>query len=314
MIVTITLNPAVDTSTSVDRFVPEQKLRCEAPRHDAGGGGINVSKAIHRLGGESVALFTSGGYTGLLLEELLTKEQLRYQVIKVESPSRENFIVTETQTNSQYRFGMPGPMLSASEAEACLEALRQCRDVKYVVGSGSLPGGIASDFYAKMASEVKKLGARFILDTSGEPLREAANEGVFLLKPNVGELAKLVGVDKLELSEVDDAALDIINRGNCDVVVVSLGPQGAMLITKEGYEHIPAPPVKKLSTVGAGDSMVGGMVYALWKGKSYAEMVRQGVACGSAATMNPGTELFKKEDVKRLLSWINRSSKSTHSA
>lgn len=310
MIVTLTLNPAVDTSTSVDRFVPEHKLRCDAPRHDAGGGGINVSKAIHRLGGDSLALFTSGGATGLLLQQLVEKEAIRYQIIGTEAWTRENFIVTETQTNHQYRFGMPGPVLTVAETEACLAALRTLRNVDYVVASGSLPGGVAPDFYAIIAREVKELGARFILDTSGEPLREAANEGVFLLKPNVGELAKMVGVDKLELTDVDDAALDIINRGNCEVVVVSLGPQGAMLITKDGYEHIPAPPVKKLSTVGAGDSMVGGMVYALSKGKSYADMVRKGVACGSAATMNPGTELFKKEDVKRLLAWINRSNKS----
>ena len=313
MIVTITLNPAVDTSTSVDRFVPEHKLRCEAPRYDAGGGGINVSKAIRRLGGESVALFTSGGPTGTLLQNLVEKEQVTYQVIDTNAWTRENFIVTETSTNSQYRFGMPGPVLMPAEAEACLNALRSLKDASYVVASGSLPGGLATDFYAIIASEVKKLGARFILDTSGEPLREAANEGVFLLKPNVSELAKLVGVDKLELNDVDDAALDIINRGDCEVVVVSLGPQGAMLITNDSYKHIPAPPVKKLSTVGAGDSMVGGMVYALSQGKSYADMVRKGVACGSAATMNPGTELFKKDDVKRLLGWINRSSKSAHS-
>lgn len=306
MIVTLTLNPAVDTSTTVEQFVPEQKLRCAAPRHDAGGGGINVSKAIRRLGGESLALFTSGRTQGLLLQELVEKEGITHQIIGIEGSTRENFIVTETSTNNQYRFGMPGPALTSAEADVCLAALRTLNGATYVVASGSMPEGLPVDFYAVIAREVKKLGARFILDTSGEPLRAAANEGVFLLKPNVGELAKMVGTDKLELSDVDDAALDIIHRGNCEVVVVSLGPQGAMLVTKDGYEHIPAPPVKKLSTVGAGDSMVGGMVYALSQGKTYADMVRQGVACGSAATMNPGTELFKKEDAERLLAWINR--------
>ncbi len=307
MIVTLTLNPAVDTSTTVGQFVPEQKLRCATPRHDAGGGGINVSKAIRRLGGESLALFTSGRTQGLLLQELVETEGITHQIIGIEGSTRENFIVTETSTNNQYRFGMPGPVLTSAETEVCLAALRTLNGATYVVASGSLPEGLPAEFYAVIASEVRKLGARFILDTSGEPLRAAANEGVFLLKPNVGELAKMVGTDKLELSDVDDAALDIIHRGNCEVVVVSLGPQGAMLVTKEGYEHIPAPPVKKLSTVGAGDSMVGGMVYALSQGKTYAEMVRQGVACGSAATMNPGTELFKKDDADRLLAWINRS-------
>ena len=120
------------------------------------------------------------------------------------------------------------------------------------------------------------------------------------------ELSALVGVDKLEMNEVDDAAMEIIRQGKCEVVVVSLGPQGALLVTKAGFEHVPAPMVKKLSTVGAGDSMVAGMVWALNEGKSYREMVQVGVACGSAATKNQGTELFHAEDVWRLVKWIQK--------
>jgi len=307
MIVTITLNPAVDESTTVPTLVAEQKMRCAEPRYDAGGGGLNVSKALKKLGGTSLALFSSGGPTGQLFEHLVRQAGIDYRTIPTQGWTRENFIVTETATNAQYRFGLPGPTLSPEEARAWLQALETLpAQPTYLVASGSLSPGLPADFYAQLARIARNLGARFILDTSGEPLRAAANEGVFLLKPNIGELAALTGVEKLETEDVDDAARAIIDRGDCEVVAVSMGPQGAMLVTRDQVEHIPAPPVKKRSTVGAGDSMVAGMTYALSSGQSYRQMIRLGVACGSAATMNPGTELFHKEDVDRLLAWIDR--------
>lgn len=134
----------------------------------------------------------------------------------------------------------------------------------------------------------------------------AAQIGVFLLKPNLNELSKLVGKEKLELNEVDDAAMEVISSGKCKVIVVSLGPSGALFVTKNGYEHVPAPNVKKLTTVGAGDSMVAGMTWMLSQGKTWREMVRFGVACGTAATMNTGTQLFNTENVYQLYDWINK--------
>jgi 6-phosphofructokinase 2 len=198
---------------------------------------------------------------------------------------------------------MPGIELSEQEADQCLAMIEQLRPA-YLVASGSLPPGLPVTYYEKVASFAKKIGARFLLDTSGEALKAAADEGLYLLKPNLSELSALVGVEKLEMQEVDDAALQIIRLGKCQVVVVSMGPQGALLVTKDQTRHIPAPPVKKLSTVGAGDSMVAGMVWGLSKGYSPLEMVQLGVACGSAATLNQGTELFLQEDVTRLLTWI----------
>ncbi|MDJ1482325.1 1-phosphofructokinase family hexose kinase [Cytophagaceae bacterium YF14B1] len=311
-IVTLTLNPAIDKSTSIDRLVPEHKLRCENPKFEAGGGGINVSKAIHKLGGESLAIFPAGGPTGTLLIDLLQEDKITCKAVPTEQWTRENFIVVEHSTNAQYRFGMPGPQLSEIEAQACLEAIKAAHP-DYLVASGSLPPGLPTDFYARVAKLAKEINARLILDTSGEPLKLAANEGVFLLKPNVGELSKMVGVETLETDDVDDAAKEIINRGDCGIVVVSMGPAGALLVTKDGHEHIPAPTVLKKSTVGAGDSMVAGMTWSLANGKTPQEMVRMGVACGSAATMNSGTQLFKMEDVRKLYDWIcTYSTRYTH--
>ncbi len=307
-ITTLTVNPAIDKSTVIDRLIPEQKLRCDPPRFDAGGGGINVSKAIRRLGGKSLAIFTAGGASGQLLADLVKQEQIDAKIIETNEWTRENFVVAETSTNAQYRFGMPGAALTEAETQAVLDALEHS-GANYVVASGSLPPKMDVNFYEKVAAISKKIGARLVLDTSGEPLRAACDEGVFLLKPNIGELEALVGTTNLQMDDVDDAARTLIGDGKCEVVIVSMGPKGAILVTKDLCEHIPAPPVQKRSTVGAGDSMVAGMTWALTQGLSYPEMLRWGVACGSAATMNEGTQLFLRADVDRLLEWFKRFGK-----
>lgn len=309
MIVTITMNPAVDKSTSVEAMLPEKKLRCDTLVSEPGGGGINVSKAIKRFGGKSRAIFPSGGPTGEMLEIFMREEGIDYTAVPIEATTRESFSVTETKSNAQYRFVLPGPELSAREMERCFEILRNLEEKPTVlVASGSLPPGVPEDFYARLARISKELDAKFVVDTSGKPLQLAVDEGAYLLKPNLNELTMLAGKKHLELDEVDDAALEIIHRGKCAVIVVSLGPSGALLVTKDGYEHVPAPTVKKNTTVGAGDSMVAGMVWKLAEGASLKEMVQFGVACGTAATMNSGTQLFNMEDVHRLYDWLVRCS------
>ncbi|WP_205507974.1 1-phosphofructokinase family hexose kinase [Longitalea arenae] len=307
MIVTITMNPAVDKSTVVDKLVPEKKMRCGELIAEAGGGGINISKAIKELGGTSLAVFPSGGMNGKLIENYLTARQINFKSIPVKHETRENIVVRETTTNSQYRFVMPGASLSEEEAESCFELLQQLEPrPSCIVASGSLPPGLPENFFGQLAKVVKKLNARYIIDTSGQPLQLAAKEGAYLLKPNLTELCALVGKEHLEVNEVDDAAMEVIKAGRCEVMVVSMGPSGALMVSRDGCEHVPTPTVKKQSTVGAGDSMVAGMIWMLEQGKSLSEVVRFGVACGTAATMNPGTQLFRKEDVFRLYDWINK--------
>lgn len=302
-IVTLTVNPSVDKSTHFSGLVAEQKIRCKEPQFDAGGGGINVSKAISRLRGSSLAVFTSGGPVGEMLKDLVAKEKVDFQTIETETATRENFIAVDDNTNSQYRFGFTGDVLSDSEVEKLLGTISNMKP-KYLVASGSLNEGLSSDFYQKVAEIAKETNSKLIVDTSGEALKKVLETGVYLIKPNVGELAKLVGVERLETEQVDEAAKEIIAKGGAEIVVVSLGPQGAILVTKDQCEFVPAPNVAKKSTVGAGDSMVGGIVWALSQNKSLKEVIRWGVACGSAATMNEGTQLFKFEDANRLFEWL----------
>jgi 6-phosphofructokinase 2 len=307
MIVTITMNPAVDKSTNIDRLIPEKKLRCTEMVTEAGGGGINVSKAIKKLGGDSIAIFPLGGHNGQILEDNIKALGLNYRAIPVPKETRENIVVTETSTNSQFRFVLPGCELNDDIGNEVLNMLSNLPEPpSIIIASGSLPPGIPDDFYAQVAVVAKKLNARCIIDTSGPPLQLAAKEGVYMLKPNINELTIMVGKEKLELNQVDDAAMEVIQSGKCQLMVVSLGPSGALFVTKNGYEHVPAPTVRKLTTVGAGDSMVAGMAWMLSQKKSAREMVRFGVACGTAATMNTGTQLFDVPDVYNLYEWINK--------
>ncbi len=304
-IVTLTLNPTVDKSTKTEKLVPENKLTCEPPKFEPGGGGVNVSRALKRLGTNSIAVFPSGGLTGQLLQNLLEKENIEVKPVKTKNENRENFIVVDKSSNLQYRFGMPGPEIDPEEQAAFLKLIEELKPDWFIV-SGSLPPGIDATFISTAAALAKKMSAKFIVDTSGEALEVAAKEGVYLLKPNLGELGKLVGIETMDHNMVDTAAKELINKGRCEIVVVSLGAGGAHVVTKDHAEHIPAPVVKKLSTVGAGDSMVAGMVHALVNNFNLVDVARMGVACGTAATMNPGTELFHPDDVEKLYRWLQK--------
>jgi 6-phosphofructokinase 2 len=302
-IVTITLNPAIDKNYTVDRLTPEHKLRCPNPLIDPGGGGINVSKALKALESDSLAIFFAGGMNGDYLQQLLKKQNVNIQPIKIEGETRESVVIVDSSNAREYRIVVDGPDIDPAKLDEIIDQLKKIKP-RYVVASGSIPKGLPEEVFATLARAVKEMGSRFIADTSGKPLQHAVEAGVFLLKPNLKELSNLVGVETLELEDVDDAALELIHKGNAEVVVVSLAAAGAMLVTKDGYQHVAAPTVQRKSTVGAGDSMVAGMVWALTQGRSFIDMARMGVACGTAATMSPGTQLFKKADAERLLKWI----------
>ena len=303
-IITVTFNPAIDKSTSVPVLIPEKKLKCALPVYEPGGGGINVARAIKKLGGEATAIYLAGGCTGKTFTQLLTDESVDSIVTATKESTRENLIVLDTASNLQYRFGMPGQEISEPEWQQCLQSIEQITDVEYIVASGSLSPGIPTDIFARIALIARKKNARLIVDTSGEALKEAVAAGVYLIKPNLGELSMLLGKEELNIELVDDAAKEVIEKGNCEVVVVSMGPAGAMLVTKELALQIMPPAVKRKSTVGAGDSMVAGIVLSLTRNKSLTEAVQYGVACGTAATMNSGTELCRKEDAEHLYKLI----------
>ncbi len=305
-IVTVTFSPCIDKSTSIKKLLPDKKLQCAAPKLEPGGGGINVARAIKKLGGNATAIFPSGGYTGKYFNHLLEQENIHSVIIEVKNETRENIIVLDEAENAQYRFGMPGSHLEDTEWQACLKAVEKMPDILFIVASGSLPPGVPLNIFAQLAKVAKNKNAKFFVDTSGEALREAVNEGVYLVKPNLGELCFLSGKAHLQPHEIEAAAKEIIAAGKCEIVVISMGEEGAMLVTKDIVKIIKPPSVTRKSTVGAGDSMVAGIVYYLSEEKGIVDAVKYGVACGTAATMNAGTELCMLNDVEEIYRTINK--------
>lgn len=295
------MNPAIDKSTATEHVIAERKLYCGPANYEPGGGGVNVSRAIKKLGGESLLVYPAGGMSGKMLNELLEQERVEQLPVSIKGITRENLIVLEEATGRQFRFGMPGPKLERGEWEQCLQELSTVDNASdYLVASGSLPLGVPSDFYARVARIGKEIGAKVIIDASGNALAHALQEGVYLIKPNVREFRSLVGNDIKEESQISEAAQRMVRAGQCEVIIISLGAAGALLVSEDSVEHMVPPTVPIISKVGAGDSMVAGIVLSLSRRKKLREAVLYGIAAGSAAVMTPGTELCRKEDTDRL--------------
>jgi len=300
-IVTFTLNPAVDKSSSVDHVKAEDKLYCEQPVFEPGGGGINVSRAIKKLGGSSLLLYTAGGLTGQKLNKLLAEEELKQEALEIAAETRENLIVAEKKSELQYRFGMPGPEISEQEYEKIFSRLAELKPFPdYLVISGSIPEGVSDEVYAEMAVLAKKRGAKVVVDVSDCPLKSAVREGVFLIKPNLREFQELVGRELKDEDQIKKEALKLIKDKCCQVIVISIGAGGALLVSDQQAEFMRPPTVPIKSKVGAGDSMLAGIVLSLARGENLKKSFLYGIAAGSAAVMTPGTELCRKEDTDRL--------------
>lgn len=294
MILTITLNPCIDKSSAAATLKPQSKLRCSQIINEPGGGGINVSKGLLKLGIPSAALFPAGGHNGNLLQDLLYQENINFKAINTNVETRENWIINTLDNNEQYRFTFPG---NAIEEKCIIELIDTIRSFapSFVVASGSLPPGLPDYFYGLIAKTANAAGAKCVVDTSGAALQALQGKKAYLIKPNIGELCRMLKVDSLSIHEVEAAAQQAIFNGYAEVIVVSMGPLGAWLVTKDENVLVKAPDVHVKTTVGAGDSMVAGIVYMLQKHMPLKEVLEFGVACGSAATMNSGTQLFKTE-------------------
>ncbi len=311
-IITLTFNPCIDVNVEIPALVPENKLRCSAPVLHPGGGGINVARAIKKLGGDATAIYIAAGNNGQELAKMLKEEGVKSICIPTAGNTRENLVVVDQSTGLQYRFILPGPAVAGADLKDLPEIIGLQEGVEFMVVSGSLPPGIPATIFDEMASLAVRKGAKLVVDTSGEGLRRAVSAGVYMIKPSVRELLVLAGKTKdgwykpgdekkLGPEEIGAMAKALVDEGNCRVVVVSMGAAGALLVTDEYTRMVQAPIVHKtISSVGAGDSMVAGIVWSLVRGKTLEEAVGYGCACGAAATLNPGTTLFQPGDVERM--------------
>lgn len=304
-ILTITLNPAVDISTETEQLLPSHKLRCAPSQRFPGGGGINVARVIQRLGGDCVALYLAGGVVGQQLRHLIAVEHLPSLGLAIAGETRESFSVLETSSGREYRFVLPGPQVSESEWQTCLSYLDTLGPApEYVVLSGSLPPGLADDSYARLARSARARGCKVVLDSSGAALTQALEQGVSLVKPSLRELSELNGSALDTQASQCAAARQLIDTGQAELVALSLGEQGAMLVSADGAWRADALQVPVKSTTGAGDSFLAAMVWGLTRKMAPVEAFRYGVAAGSAALLHAGTTLCRTDDVMRLVAQV----------
>lgn len=301
-IVTFTPNPAIDVSTSVERIMPTRKLRCSSVRRDPGGGGINVARVVQRLGGEVTAIYPCGGATGQLLSRLVEREGIASETSEIAEETRQDFSVHEEASGQQFRFVLPGPALAEPEWRACLDTLGALANrADFVVASGSLPPGTPPDFYARACRIVKSRGEKFVLDTSGPALKAALADGVYLIKPNLRELSEAAGERLDDEAAWVRACAGLVKDRRAEIVALTLGHRGALLVDRDRVLRAEPPPITPLSSVGAGDSFLGAMVWGLAAGFDLEHALRLGVAAGSSAVLNPGTELAHPDDTRRLV-------------
>ena len=301
-VLTVTMNPALDLFTSVERVQPTHKLRCAAPVEHPGGGGINVARVLARHGMQVLALHPAGGVTGAQLQALLQAEGVPMQAVAIAGETRESFSVHETATGLDWRFVLPGPTLAPSEWQACLDAAAAVPvQSGLAVASGSLPPGAPDDFYAQLATRLARGGVRLVVDSSGPALARALDAGVYLAKPSLRELAAVTGA-ALDTREQQLAACrGVVAAGRAEVVALSLGAGGALLVTAQHALFAPALPVTVASTIGAGDSFLAGLVLGIARGDTLEGALAQGIAASAAALLTSGTALCRPADVQRLL-------------
>ncbi len=299
-IVTLTINPALDVSTTTETVRPEHKMRCGPSRVDPGGGGVNVSRVIDRLGGHSTAIYAVGGPTGQAYRQLLEAESITAKAIAIVGSTRENVTIDETSTGQQFRFVLQGPELTEAEWQRCLDATEAAMQWGgYVVVSGSLAPGVPDDLYARVARRARELGVRCIVDASGAALAAALDEGVYLVKPSGRELGELVGAELTSIDDKTAAAQQLVAEGKAEVVALTVGGEGAVLVTADSVTKLASPPITVKSTVGAGDSFLAALVLRLAQGHDLAAAFRAGVAAGAATATTEATELCHRADVER---------------
>jgi 1-phosphofructokinase len=310
MIYTITLNPALDRTIWIDRIRDDVSNRILDECSYAGGKSIDVSKVLKNFGMDNIALGFVGGFAGRELEGRLLNEGIQSDFIRVAGETRTNIILHEKETGRQLAFNARGPQIRPSEIMQLVEQIEKLPCPELVTIGGSLPPGVSPEIYRKIIVMFGKCRARVVLDVDGPALSAGIKARPNIIKPNIHELSELVGRELLEMDQVLDAAREI-NRGGVEIVLVSMGPRGILLVSN-GEEYVAVPPeVKVENTIGAGDSAVAGFVFGLVNGKDLNESLMYAAAAGTATTTSQGTALCQKEDFLKLIPQVKLNVLST---
>ena len=297
-LITLTLNPALDLAADADAVVPTHKIRMHHEHADAGGGGVNVARVLHELGGDALAIIAAGGASGRVLEEMLDEAGVKRRSVLIKGRTRVSLNVLDCRSGLEYRFVPEGPTLSEDEFDACLAAVRDVAG-EWLIASGSLPHGVPEDAYAQVARIAAQKNQRVVLDTSGPALRAALEQGgMELIKPSLGELEHLVGRELKDPAAQDAEAMALVRSGAARLVAVTLGRDGALLATPDGVVRVPAMDVPMHSSVGAGDAFLAATTLAMARGATPSDALAWGTAAGATAIACAGTARLRRAEVE----------------
>lgn len=304
MIYTLTLNPAIDRELTVPAMEFDSVLRASASRIDFGGKGFNVSRLLTSMGASSTAVGFLGGRAGELLQDGLHSLGIDTDFVWVDGETRTNVSIVTESHDHYIKVNEKGPPVDEAKQGELLSKIEMlARPGDWWVLAGSLPPGVGEGFYARIVRILGSRESRVILDTSGESLRLGCLAGPYLVKPNAEEAQVLTGLPLTTSAEIAAAAAEIRRMG-AQNVLISLGKLGALLHTGGGTWLIRSPGIQEKNPIGAGDSMVGGLVWALTQGMTLREAVGWGVASGAATASLEGTEVGSRPLIEELVSRV----------
>lgn len=304
MIVTLTLNPAIDHTVTLENFVPEDSNRVVSSRSDPGGKGINVSRVLLELGCESMALGFVSGQRGRFIEHSLRDHGIYTDFIHTPGQTRTNITIINRKANTTTTLNERGPETDHHYVQLLFQRLKKHLTAgDWLVIGGSIPPGLNPALYGEIIAFAKQRKVRCILDSDGPPLRHGIKAKPFLVKPNRTEVERMLG----RLPKHNDPLLvgaEQVQHEGVEVVVLSQGVNGAIMVNHEHAWRVYPPTVPAVSTVGTGDAMVAGLVQVLSHGGDLPEALRLGAAAGAAAAITEGTQLGHQADIIRLVSRV----------
>lgn len=301
MIITLTLNPAVDKTIYLDDFTKGTVNRVQEVRKDAGGKGINVSKVVAKLGGQTTALGFLGGAPGEFISTTISNFNIKQDFVHLEDETRTNMKIVDKFNCEETEINEPGAEVNAQQLEELEDkVIKTATAEDSVVLTGSLPPGVADDIYADLINKLQAKDIKAFLDASGTALEEGVKASPYLIKPNISELETLVGQELLTVEDMIAAAEKLQEQG-IEIVVVSRGGEGSLIVSKEGNFKVTPPDVEPNSTIGAGDTLVGALALKLEAGVSLKEALEYATAASANSVTKAGTQLCKANEVEELL-------------
>jgi 6-phosphofructokinase 2 len=304
MIFTVTLNPSLDRVIWVDKIKTDDSIRILAEKHYAGGKGIDASRVVKNLGGDTAATGFLGSFTGLHLEGLLINDGVTCDFIKIAGETRSNVIIFTNTSKEHMAFNSQGPEITPYDLARLFNKITSLSTKpSYVLLAGSIPACVTTNIYAQLTHALKEMGIKVALDADNEALKLGIKEHPNIIKPNIHEFIRLIGYNVETDQEIIKAGQPFI-EGGVEIIIVSMGAKGLLVFNKDQAYKVTPPKIEVNSTIGSGDSAMAAFLLGLSQNKDLAECGVMAAAAGAGTALTPGVELVREQDFKKLLNEV----------